>query len=517
MTVSNIAAGTPPPSAMETMGNMVNIARGVQSYQTGQIDQQARAIDLQSQQQANEERKAVVAAMQNKDPDLQAGPDGIIDQSKSIAKLQQLAPQTWMQYAGAINKNNSDATTVNNQILGLNQQQIQDVGKFFASKVGRPVSEIVSDAQAFKEANPALSKQVDLALKAYDGAGPSTQESIDARTMHIATRAETLAAQKEVVGQSYGTVDRGSQKDLFQTNKFAPGGVTTPDKPSYTVGAGVAPAIIPNALGQPTLQAGMAGAPATTPGSVQPAAPVKPQTSAPTTGAPSKVSSKTVEPPPVPAFMDKPTADNITAYNTKWREAANANADPNTGYQAQTQIYKNLFDILKKNPNVGPGSAGLNQMQKYLTPFGASTSGATGYQETLGYLDRLSQANAGRANATTNFAKEQSSNATGTPDFNNTALTEKLRYGASTNEAGNAYTQAVQKFQQNYGTRAAAAGPQFESSWANNADPIAFRLMSAKNIGDTEDYKATLKKASPLVLHHYENLQLLLAGKIPKE
>jgi hypothetical protein len=225
----------------------------------------------------------------------------------------------------------------------------------------------------------------------------------------------------------------------------------------------------------------------------------------------------TVEPPPLAAFPDKPTADTVQAYTQRWRDLTNANSDANTGYQNQMQIYKNLQGILKTNPNIGPGSAGLNQMQRYLTPFGVSTQGATGYQEVVGYLDRLAQTNAGRAGVSTDYARQQTQGATGTPDFSNTALNEKLRFGAATTEGANAFTKAISSFQANYGPRAQAFGPQFESAWAANADPVAFRLMSAKTLGDTEDYKATLSKASPQTVQHYANLLQLMQGRIPRQ
>ena len=256
-------------------------------------------------------------------------------------------------------------------------------------------------------------------------------------------------------------------------------------------------------------QAGAAG-PATATTAVRAAAPA----------AGSAATSKTWEPPTLPPFPDKPTADTVTAYTQKWRDMGNSNADPNSGYQAQAQVYKNLKGLLDQNPNLGPGSAAANQfMGRISTMTGQKIPNLnTAYQEATSYLDRLSAQQSTATGAANKFQDVQAAGATGNPEvMGPPALKEKLLFGASVNEAANAHTQAATKFQANYGPRAAAAGPQFESAWAANADPIAFRLMSDRNLGDDNDYKATLKKASPLVLHHYENLLTMLGGKIPNQ
>jgi len=140
MTVSNIAAtGYNPPSPMDTMGNMVNLARGVQGYQTGQIQQEKQAIDLQAQRQANQERQNVIQLVQN-DPDFKPGPDGIIDQSKVMPKLMQAAPQTYGQYAQNINQANGANTTVNNALLGLDKDTRDSLSSVAAASVGQPRS-----------------------------------------------------------------------------------------------------------------------------------------------------------------------------------------------------------------------------------------------------------------------------------------------------------------------------------------------------------------------------------------
>ena len=209
------------------------------------------------------------------------------------------------------------------------------------------------------------------------------------------------------------------------------------------------------------------------------------------------------------------TADAVQQYRTKWQSASAANADPTTGYQNTMQIYKNLSDVLKSNPKLGPGAPEWNRLTGVLAPFGANSN--SGYQEVSAYLDSLAQARASSVGATTNMGREQASGAVGSRTYVHDALQEKLRFGSAISEGQNAYAQGASAYAKKYGNAGLASGGSFDSAWARNADPVALRMMAANTIGDKEDFNNTLSHANPLTTKHYKNLKVLMNGDIPRE
>src|SRR6201987_5478717 len=132
-----IPLGVQQPNIIGALGNIVNTAQGIQGLQTGQIQQQRLGINLQSEVQANNERKAVVSAMSS-DPDLQADPTtGLFDKAKATAKLQQLAPQTWSYYTGNIATHNQANLKTNDALIGLDADARTALSKIAASHVGQ--------------------------------------------------------------------------------------------------------------------------------------------------------------------------------------------------------------------------------------------------------------------------------------------------------------------------------------------------------------------------------------------
>src|SRR6267378_5908672 len=110
----SIITGFNPGSPAQTMGSYLNLARGVQGYQTGQIEQQragtqlqGEQIELQKQQQANQERLAL--------QDFTSKPDnfmtnGRIDMDKINAAVPKIAPLTGPEYMGRMSTLSSAQT-----------------------------------------------------------------------------------------------------------------------------------------------------------------------------------------------------------------------------------------------------------------------------------------------------------------------------------------------------------------------------------------------------------------------
>lgn len=145
-TVDQAIANPNVPNPIGTMGNMVNLARGIQGYQAG-------AMELQAQQQSNQDRMAVVQAIQNKDPALMPGPDGIINQAAATARLQQLAPQDWGKYLQNVSASNSNNTSINDALIGLDKNTRDSLASVAGAGVKQPVSMTVAGIQDWMETN----------------------------------------------------------------------------------------------------------------------------------------------------------------------------------------------------------------------------------------------------------------------------------------------------------------------------------------------------------------------------
>jgi hypothetical protein len=229
--------------------------------------------------------------------------------------------------------------------------------------------------------------------------------------------------------------------------------------------------------------------------------------------------------PQMPAFPNILQVQNAKDAQARWSAAQSKDVDPTAGYNATSQVYKNLTSLLNENPNLGPGSAGLNKLVGTIGTYtGHAVDPNSVYQETAGYLDRLAAQNSAATGASTNFAREQQANSTGNPqEMGPKAIQEKLRFGASVNEAAHAYTQATQEFVNKHGQNAYANPQLFESAWSANADPIAFRMIAALKNGDKTDFAATQARVAAMpadeqaaIHQHYLNLKnYLLKGNLP--
>src|SRR6267378_4945885 len=206
---SIITGFNPGGSPAQTMGSYLNLARGVQGYQTGQIEQQragtqlqGEQIELQKQQQANQERLAL--------QDFTSKPDnfmtnGRIDMDKINAAVPKIAPLTGPDYMGRMSTLSSaqtqattakqNMTTAQRQLFAgpiavLGRQGITDPAAYAAEidnvvKENPGNSDIANLANAYKTIIPMTDpkKLPDTAIRASQGLmGPTEQQSALAPT-----------------------------------------------------------------------------------------------------------------------------------------------------------------------------------------------------------------------------------------------------------------------------------------------------------------------------------------------
>lgn len=524
MTVdSSIPLGFQQPNGVAMLGNLVSTATAMQQYQQQQIQTQVA-------QQNNQERIIVQNALQNKDPDLTPGVDGLVDPAKATSKLMQLAPNSWQMYTDKINQNNYNMTAARQAALNLNQNAGKAIGDFlYAGDWSRP-SALADQLDELRgtvgTAGKPLIDEIQTDIRKVSNSGVLSPEG---QTAALAKLKGTWTGwyrdvqnQQDVLTQTYGGYQSGGTEYLYGTKPGIPGQPQgTPTAPNAQYPVGIPPSVQTNQFGQqyifgpagggqaqPSQQSGQGvkppaiGAPIT--------APARP-TASPVSPAAAK--GGVVVPPPISINPDNVTVGNVKNYTARWQATQASNADPITGYQNSLQMFKNLYQLLQSNPKLGPGAPAWNQITGLLAPFGANANSS--YQQVVGYLDNLGAARASSTGATTNLGRQQSEGAIGSPTYVHDALQEKLRFNAAANEAAGMYAAASSAFSRKYGNSGAAYGQQFDASWTENADPVALRLLADKKIGDTADYNATMKQVTPRTQLHLHNLMILKSGDIP--
>lgn len=530
MADNTIALQTQTPSFTATLGNLLNIKQQQLGLQQGQQTLESQDIALQSARQANQERKNWIGLVQQ-DPSLHPREDGTFDTGPdTTAKIMGAMPQTGAAKLQELAKSNSDIYSARKSLQGLNQGAADVFGRATASMTGKDPSEQAGIAQSiikqFPETKPYWDSLFDTITRAKGNAdqiAPGNPQAQDAAISHVLDTFSRMP------------LDVKTQQEMNTPGALNVGGSIInpkPGVPGFPVGSKVA---------DTTLSPGEKSNVIIAPGSNQPVTVTKTPAGAVANVSPTQIGggSASITPPapplskspapstgvmPIraaPLFPTPQDSATATAAQQRWQAVREQDSNPQSGYNATKQVYSNLVPLVAK-AKVGPGAAQFNQLTgRVATALGIPAN--TPYQEVSAYLDRLASQTSQSTGAATNFAREQAASATGTGEMNSDALAEKLRFGASVNEASHAYATASQAFAAKHGPSAVYNANTFDSAWTQNADPLAFRLRAAKANGDTEDYQATLKRIKDLslpkqhaVFQHYQNLSTLEAGDVPK-
>ena len=492
-----VAGHNTPPQPMQQLSDLINLKRSQQALDTGVYQQQSAQATAQADQQTMKERQLLQSSMQSgKDPDGNPLKDdkGEVSTPALAAFANKYLPLTGQQVTQSIIQTQDHRLKLNDSVRQLGQNYGSDIAgilKSFQNTNATP-EEIGQQLDAYAAKNPNAGKPLTdsitnakalLANIKPDTPMPARNNGLN-HTAQVFQPANVTTAQQAPQYESYTTPDGklGTRQVNPQSN-VATGQVGTPVEQGVAQGLNAS-------TGQPNYP---------------PAS--KKQPSAP-------VSDPRIT--PMPQFPTPQEAEQADLANKKWTSIRNADSNTNSGYAPTQQVYKNLMDLIKKNPSIGPGSSAWNSALSVIPP-AAGLSPNAGFQEVSGYLDRLAGQNAQQAGAANQFQEKQISNSTGSTEYNPEALSEKLRFGASALEAAHGYRQAVDAFQGNNGRNAIYNQPKLDAAWTENADPIAFRLLSASKMGDKEDFNKTMENANALTLHHYRNLKLLLKGQLPNE
>lgn len=261
---SPVAAGinVNPNQAIQTLSGLVGLKQQQQQLQTGALQQQGVAADVQQKQQMSQELQALAAFTQKatKDPTYH-NPDGSLNVEKFQTGASAVAPTYGQAYIGQATSNARGAIDSRSALLGLGDKQRETAGNFLASYAasdhGDPQHELLDMVEQSRgvSADPQYQRSIDgFLLHAPRTSGMTTEQAN--QTLRQYTRNAAVAFNAPEAGQSAPQVSmvQGPQ-GLVPTNvnPQAPGGVgpvgpaqeqglAPTDKPAYKQAAAAAAA-----------------------------------------------------------------------------------------------------------------------------------------------------------------------------------------------------------------------------------------------------------------------------------
>ncbi len=160
----SISLNAKAPNPVTGIADMVNLARGIQGYKTGQIQQESQGINLAQQQEKNQEFQAINSAKSQ-----WLNPDGSINMEKASQVIPQIAPQTGPAYLQNLAVMDQAHTAASQAKLNMNNDERSTLGAFYSSLgyagVNQPqqVSAALTALKNQYKDSPAMQQYVDAA------------------------------------------------------------------------------------------------------------------------------------------------------------------------------------------------------------------------------------------------------------------------------------------------------------------------------------------------------------------
>lgn len=495
---SPVAAGinVNPNQAIQTLSGLVGLKQQQQNLQTGALQQQGVAADVQQKQQMSQELQALAAFTQRatKDPTYH-NPDGSLNVEKFQTDASAVAPTYGQAYIGQATSNARGAIDSRSALLGLGDKQRETAGNFLASYAasdhGDPQHELLDMVEQSRgvSADPQYQRSIDgFLLHAPRTSGMTTEQAN--QTLRQYTRNAAVAFNAPEAGQSAPQVSmvQGPQ-GLVPTNvnPQAPGGVA-PVGP--TQAQGIAPQVV----------------------------------TSPVTGGQGVVGGSQ-------GLTPRPIGGNGTGAPNSWQPYAGQQGDIKT-YQTEVQGTRQAADgaptarninaqilRLADSAKTGPGTeVWQHAVGALAAPFGLSPTAS--YQELGKFLEKNAIQNMTSMGGPPSDARlSAAAAANGSTHFSPEALKAVTKFNDATNTALMEYRQGMD--------RAVGMGqnvdytrlPAFKAAWAKNFDVDVFRVENAIRDGDKAELTRIRKDLGPKRLQELAqksaNLRLLEQGQIP--
>lgn len=210
---NQIALQVQTPNTLNTMGNMVNMASGMQNLKQGQMDL--------------EERNKLRELASNLDAYKTS--DGGLDLNKLVDDSIKTSPKLGAQFAQQVASAHAEGIAVNKSLNDLSEQQRGIIGQVVTSVADRPFEEQKKIIGSVIQANPRLGLWGDFALKHLERSANDPNALRDT-ALRIAKGTVGVTTQNELNTPNY--VNTGGT--LKQVNPMAQGGEITQTLPATT-------------------------------------------------------------------------------------------------------------------------------------------------------------------------------------------------------------------------------------------------------------------------------------------
>ncbi len=478
-----------PNQAVQTLSGLVGLKQQQQNLQTGALQQQGVAADVQQKQQMNQELQALAQFTRSaaQDPKYH-NPDGSLNVQKYQTDAMAAAPTYGQAYIGQMTSNANAMVDNRKALLGLSNEQRKTIGGYFGAVAAKPDATVNDFAEAAEQARGVSDD-------------PGYQRAVD-RMLMSAPQVATLPT-----GQASAAIRQHARGIAMQTN--APN--TQESAPNVQMVQGKEGLVPTNVNPQ-------------APGGVQPVGPTQQQGVAP--------GATIIRDAYDNQFILDPQTHRITPVGSSNGSATGAGFHQPVANQPQVlhdvetaraigdtaPTTRNVNDQLLKLSSATATGPGTATAQKLAAIVGLPSG--SGYQEIGAYLDRQAALQARTMGVpNTNAGLAAAERASGTTEYTPKALQEKVKFADSLNSGAMAYRQGLDK--------AIGTGPKpdlskyqaFRSAWAQNFDPDVFRAEDAQRRGDKAELTSLKERLGPqgmkALAQKSANLRLLENGQIP--
>lgn len=459
-----------PNQAIQTLSGLVGLKQQQQALQTGALQQQGVAADVQQKQQMNQELQSLAAFTQkaSRDPAYH-NRDGSLNVQKYQTDAMAAAPTYGQAYIGQMTTNANAMVDNRKALLGLSNDQRKTIGGYFGAVAAKPNATAEDFADAAEQArgvsdDPGYQRAVDRMLMSAPPTAmlPTAQSSAAIRQHARGIAMQTNAADTEQSGPAVHMVQGSNGLVPTNVNPQAPGGVG-PVGPTQAQGVAPGAQIVKDAFNnQYTFD---------------------PQTNRVTPIGGGKGPATNAG----GSGFQQPVANQEQVLHDV--ESARAVGDQ---APAVRNVNQQLLQ-LSNDTSTGPGTQTVQKIAAFLgLPSGSQ------YQEINAYLDRQAamQARAmGVPNTNAGLAAAQS--ASGTTEYTPKALQEKVKFADALNSGTIAYRQGLDKAVGTGATPDLSKYQAFRSAWAKNFDPDVYRFEDAQRRGDTAEINAIKARLGP--------------------
>lgn len=504
---ATIPLGIQPQNGMRQLSDLLGVKERLQSLDIGQQQLEQQRLQTQQAQQVQNERQAINSAISDPSTGVR-NPDGTFNINRALQMFPQIAPQTWAQYG---------------QIAAHSLQSVNDyltskqrVGQDAATAVGGVLRSAVGTNGKPKLSLATLNSQLS-SLETQNQGNQPMQDYISSVRNMILNHADDPEQLNSLLG---GLADASVGNATLRESQKSDTQLLNNGRANIPVNVQPGNGPVGQATGVPTAnQLGPGQSVQLTPG---PDGNLYQVVRDPTSGAVTNSGAvgtapgAPAAPPPQMPYYRPGQVKDIEAAQQEVQQVRTAAAQATTN----RHITDTLLDLTTNAKDLGPNS------DKWAHVFGtvgmafdSKMPEVQKYQEINAYLDRMALQSAQVMGLGTDAARQMAANAVGTTQMGRDALREKIRFVDAMNSGLEAYRMGLDHAVGVGGNQDFAAKRRFDAQWAQNADPLVFRLRNAQLRGDSEDYQATLARIRKMpeaqrnaVLSHAQTINSLLAG-----